>query len=127
MSIGFLLQICAYSVTLYLYATKRGITMATNTLLPEYVTLTIDDQPVRCEILVVFETDSKEYIALLPLNAQEEPLYDDGEVWLYRFQRDVSGGDEHQLFNIEDDEEYELAADKFDEWLDTQEFEETIS
>lgn len=101
--------------------------MTTNTLLPEYVTLTIDDQPVRCEILVVFETDSKEYIALLPLNDQEEPLYDDGEVWLYRFQRDISGGDEHQLFNIEDDEEYELAADKFDEWLDTQEFEETIS
>lgn len=99
--------------------------MSNSTLLPEYVTLTIEDEPVKCEILVVFESDSREYIALLPLDDNDEPLYEDGEVWLYRFERDVTGGDDHQLFNIEDDEEYDLAADKFDEWLDTQEFEES--
>lgn len=106
---------------------ERGNIMSTNTQLPEYVTLTIDDELVKCEILVVLEADSKEYIALLPLNEHDKPLYDDGEVWLYRFQRDISGNDDHQLFNIEDDDEYDLAADKFDEWLDIQEFEDTIS
>lgn len=92
--------------------------------LPEYVTLTIDDEDIICKILVVFETDGKQYIAVLPLNDNDEPLYDDGDVWIYGFKRDKTGGDNHQLYNIEDDEEYELAVDKFDEWLDTQEFEE---
>lgn len=31
---------------------------------------------------------------------------------------------EPELENIVDDEEYEIAADAFDEWMDTQEFEE---
>lgn len=40
-----------------------------------------------------------------------------------RFIRDTTGGSDHDLQNIEDDDEYDRAADKFDEWLDTQEFE----
>ena len=32
---------------------------------------------------------------------------------------------EPELENIEDDDEYEIAADAFDEWMDTQEFEES--
>lgn len=47
----------------------------------------------------------------------------DGDVWIYRFIRDTTGGSDHDLQNIEDDDEYDRAADKFDEWLDTQEFE----
>ena len=98
--------------------------MSSKTPLAEYVTLTIDEEPVKCEILVVLEAEGKQYIALLPLDDNDDPLYDDGEVWLYRFERDRDGGDNHEVFDIEDDEEYDLAADKFDEWLDTQEFEE---
>ena len=48
---------------------------------------------------------------------------EDGDVWIYRFIRDTTGGSDHDLQNIEDDDEYDRAADKFDEWLDTQEFE----
>ena len=33
---------------------------------------------------------------------------------------------ERESENIEDDDEYEAAADAFDEWLDEQEFEEMI-
>ena len=32
---------------------------------------------------------------------------------------------EPDLGNIEDDEEYEIAADAFDEWMDSQEFDES--
>ena len=90
----------------------------------EYVTLTVDDELIKCEILVVLEVESKEYLAVLPLDENGDQLYDDGEVWLYRFKRDKNGGDDHKLYDIEDDEEFDLVADKFDEWLDTQEFEE---
>ena len=41
--------------------------------------------------------------------------------YLYRY-REVDG--EPTLENIDDDEEYEIAADAFDEWMDEQEFEE---
>lgn len=92
-----------------------------NQLETEVVTLTLDDDMViDCAVVTVFEAVEQEYIALLPLNANEEN--EDGDVWIYRFIRDNSGNGEHDLQNIMDDEEYEIAADVFDEWLDTQEF-----
>ena len=54
---------------------------------------------------------------LLPLN--EDGENEDGEVFLYRY-RDENGNP--SLENIEDDDEYDLAAEGFDNWLDTQEF-----
>ena len=39
------------------------------------------------------------------------------------YTEDANG--EPELENIEDDDEYEIAADAFDEWMDTQEFEES--
>lgn len=89
----------------------------------EYMTveLTLDnDEVVECAILTLFEAGGKEYIALLPLNEDGET--EDGDVYLYRYTEDADG--EPELENIEDDDEYEIAADAFDEWMDTQEFEE---
>ena len=75
-----------------------------NLLESDVVTLTLDDDvEIECAIITTFNMDSTEYIALLPL--------------------DTTGGSDHDLQNIEDDDEYDRAADKFDEWLDTQEFE----
>lgn len=84
------------------------------------VTLTLEDEDVLCEIITLFECDGKEYIVLLPLDENGEN--EDGDVWIYEFQRDNEGGDNHDLVNIESDDEYERVADLFDEWLDTQEF-----
>ena len=79
------------------------------------VELTLDnDEVVECAILTLFEAGENQYIALLPLN--EEGETEEGDVYLYR--------GEPELQNIEDDDEYEIAADAFDEWMDTQEFEE---
>ena len=84
------------------------------------VTLTLDnDEVVECAVLTVHTANDKEYIALLPLN--EEGESEDGDVYLYRYE-EVDG--EPTLSNIEDDDEYEVAADAFDEWMDEQEFEE---
>ena len=89
----------------------------------EYMTveLTLDnDEIVKCAILTLFEAADKEYIALLPLN--EDGITEEGDVYLYRYVETAEG--EPELENIIDDEEYEIAADAFDEWMDTQEFEE---
>ena len=90
----------------------------------EYMTveLTLDnDEVVQCAILTLFEAAGREYIALLPLN--EDGVAEDGDVYLYRYVETPDG--EPELENIEDDEEYEIAADAFDEWMDTQEFEDS--
>lgn len=82
------------------------------------VTLTLDnDEVLECAILTIFPVGSNQYIALLPLN--EDGENEDGEVFLYRY-KDENGNP--SLENIEDDDEYDLAAEGFDNWLDTQEF-----
>lgn len=89
----------------------------------EYMTVELtleNDEVVTCAILTLFEAADKVYIALLPLN--EDGTTEEGDVFLYRYIETADG--EPELENIEDDEEYEIAADAFDEWMDTQEFDE---
>lgn len=87
------------------------------------VTLTLDDDSVvECAILTIFEVNEKDYIALLPLNDEGEN--EDGEVYLYTYSQDASGSP--VLGNIEDDDEYEAVADKFDEMLDSMEYDELV-
>ena len=84
------------------------------------VTLTLDnDETLDCLVLTIFNVGEKQSIALLPLGEVGES--ENGDVFLYRYYDSEDG--EPELDNIEDDEEYEMAADKFDEWMDTQEFE----
>lgn len=84
------------------------------------VTLTLDnDEELECVVLTIYEAGGHEYIALLPIEEDEEN--EEGDVFIYRY-TEVDG--EPSLDNIEDDDEYEVAADAFDEWLDAQEFED---
>ena len=54
------------------------------------VTLTLDnDEELECAVLTIFETAGQEYIALLPLD--ENGDNEDGQVYLYRFLRDIQG------------------------------------
>lgn len=86
------------------------------------ITLTLDnDETLECSIIAVFKAAGNEYIALLPLD--ENGQNDDGEVYIYRYS--VSSG-MPVLDNIEDDEEYEAAAEGFDEWLDSREYDELV-
>ena len=86
------------------------------------VTLTLDnDETLECAVLNIFKAGEHEYIALLPID--EDGNNEDGDVFLYRF-TDNGEGVDPTLENIEDDDEYEIVADKFDEWLDTLEYED---
>ena len=81
-----------------------------------FVTLSLDDDSeVECRILTIFEAADQDYIALLPLD-------ENGKVYIYRYFEDEDGNP--SLDNITDDEEYEIVADRFDELLDEEEFEE---
>lgn len=87
----------------------------------DIVTLLTDEGEIDCGIITVIELNGKEYIAVSPLDDNEELTE---EVWFYQFERDILGGDEHEIVFIEDEDEYEQVTDKFDEWLDSLEFEE---
>ena len=85
------------------------------------VTLDLDDGSVECRILTIFEADNQDYIALIPLDDKGNENAD-GEVYLYRYFEDEEG--HPSIENIDSEEEYEIAADKFDEILDDEMFDE---
>lgn len=66
-----------------------------------YLTLD-DDTELECAVLGIFEVDDFEYIALVPL--------DDDQVFLYRYEED---GDEFDILNIEDQDEFETVSEAF--------------
>ena len=85
----------------------------------DQITLTLDDDSeLLCDVIATFPAtvNGKEqmYVALLPTDATPE-----SEIFLYRFFED---GEDIDLQNIEDDEEFEIASDAFDELLDEEEF-----
>ncbi len=85
------------------------------------VTLSLeDDTEVECTVLTIFEAAGRDYIALLPMDGEDA---EDGEVYLYRY-AEVDG--EPKLDNIEDDDEYDMVSDAFDELLDAQEYDELV-
>ena len=86
------------------------------------VTLTLDDDTeVECVVLTVFNAGEHEYIALLPMEGADS---EEGEVYLYRYSETEDGTP--NLDNIEDDDEYEIVAEAFDEPLDAQEYDELV-
>ena len=86
------------------------------------VTLTLDDDTeVECVVLTIFTAGERDYIALLPMEGEDS---EEGEVYLYRYSETEDGPP--VLDNIEDDDEYEIVADAFDEMLDDQEYDELV-
>jgi uncharacterized protein YrzB (UPF0473 family) len=83
------------------------------------VTLELEDGEVECEILTIFDVGEQDYIALMPLNPDGSEN-EDGEVYLYRYAEDAEGLP--QIDFIDGNEEYEAAAERFDELLDEEMF-----
>ena len=84
------------------------------------VTLTLDnDEELECAVLTIFESDGRQYIALLPLDENGDS--DDGQVYLYRF---IDNGEDEEpgLENILEDEEFERVSEAFNDWMEEQDF-----
>lgn len=88
------------------------------------VTMEMEDgEEIEFEVYCIFEIEElgKEYAALIRADAEEIEEY-----YLFRVNRiEVSedGEDEtYEVLNIEDEEEYEVVEETFDELLDSQEW-----
>lgn len=85
------------------------------------VILTLEDgNELECAVLTIFEVEDKEYMALFPLDGE-----DDADILLYGYKE--VGEDDLELIYIEDDEEYEKVSDVFDMLLDEVEYEESYA
>ncbi len=86
------------------------------------VELELDEGTVTCEVITIFSVGDKDYIALLPKGHEEDP---EGGVWIYGYkENEEDPNEEPELIYIDDEAEYEAAADAFDEYLDECEFDE---
>ena len=81
-----------------------------------FVTLDLDDgSQLECQILTIFDVDNQNYIALVPVDNDEEVIF-------YRYFEDEEGNP--SLENIDSDEEFDAVSDCFDELLDEEEFDQ---
>lgn len=80
-----------------------------------------DDSEVTCAILAIYEAQGRDYISVWPLDENDE-LVEDADPMIFRY---IDHGEEEpELENIEDDDEYEIALDAFEEILDDEEYDE---
>lgn len=78
------------------------------------ITLSLEDgTEMDCHVISVFSVFDKEYIAVLPAKIESED--EEEQILLFRYQN--IGEDEIEIQNIEDDDEWERAVDKFDELM----------
>lgn len=76
----------------------------------DQMTLYLDDgSELLCDVVSIFNCNDQDYIALLPANAGE-----DADIFLYRFIMKDDDFDNITLENIEDDEEFEMASEVFE-------------
>ena len=83
------------------------------------VTLDLEDDSVlECDVVLVFQENNKNYIALTPTEQKEDG--EEAEIYFYR----LTGASMEELGinNIEDNEEYQDVAERFEEIMDEQEF-----
>lgn len=75
----------------------------------DMITLEFDDgTEVECEIMGIFDLDDKEYIAVIPDD-------NSGDVYLYGYKEDEKDPEAFgELYDIEDDEEFEKVVKEFD-------------
>lgn len=75
------------------------------------ITLFLDnDTEMECDISAIFQVEDKDYIALTPIYD-----YETEEVFLYRLSH--IGDNDLNLENIENDDEFELVCNAYDDLL----------
>lgn len=88
-----------------------------------FVTLDLDDGPVKCEVITIFSVNNADYIAVIPIG--EDGKYLDEDAWIYGYSENPDDPNEEPVLRyLEDDDEYDIVADAFDEYLDDIDFDE---
>lgn len=90
----------------------------------DQVTLTLeDDTELVCDIVAIFPCGEKEYIALAPNYPEGSKEAEKDEIFLYQF---IEKGDDIELIDIEAEDEFEEVAEAFDEFMDSEFFDEAF-
>lgn len=82
-----------------------------------------DGRNVTCNVITILEVAGTEYVVLQPQD--QDPTQPEQEVWFYRYSENPDDPNEEPVLEyIEDDDEYELVLDSFEEYLDNQYFDD---
>lgn len=82
------------------------------------VSIELDDgSTMECAVLLIYTANKKEYIAVQPMEDLSDP---EGRVFIYGY--GISAEGHPEILNIEDDEEFDMAIDAFEEHLDEVDF-----
>lgn len=82
-----------------------------------------DGTQVTCDVVTILEIGGAEYVALLPQT--NDPLAPEQDVWFYRYSENPDDPNEEPVLGyIDDDTEYEIVLDAFEEYLDNQYFDD---
>lgn len=73
-----------------------------------------NDEEEDFEVILSFEVENNEYVALLPVDMKFEDNEDEEEVLLFRV---TSDDDETTFMPIEDEEEFEIVAASYYEFM----------
>ncbi len=80
----------------------------------DQVTLFLEDgSEMLCDVIAYFPFDGKKYVAMLPV---DDP---DSDFLIYGYEEK---GDDIELIDIEDDDEFDAVTEEFSQLLDEQEF-----
>jgi hypothetical protein len=80
----------------------------------ETITLEFDDGVVlETEVLGVFESGGKDYIALIPEDGSDD-------VYIYGYKEVEDSEDEFELIDIEDEDEFSSAVETFEKLMDVE-------
>ncbi len=80
-----------------------------------------DGTEMECVVLTRFPLLGRQYVILLPTDQADD---DEAEAFPYRYSEDENG--DVILENIQDDDEYDAVADRYDEILDEMEYDELV-
>ena len=84
------------------------------------MTLELEDGSEEdCIVLSIFPAGDEQYIALLPARDADK---EDADIYLYGYSEDAEGNP--QLRDIEDDDEFDLVCEAFDDSADREDYTE---
>lgn len=81
------------------------------------IVLNLEDRDVECEIIAIFPVGESQYIAVTPIQEEEE-------LYFFRLEPIDEDDDECELVDIEDEDEFDAVSDAFDELLDEAEWDD---
>ncbi len=77
-----------------------------------------DDTELECDVILIFELEGQDYVALYPSSGEPDEIY--------LFRCTYNGGDDLEIEDIEDEDEYNSVAEAFDQIMEEDEWNDLL-